>query len=243
MFLMETQAGSGAGNMAVDEALLEAARLTGLVSLRFYRWREPTLSLGYFQKQLPAGLPADLLKLPCVRRLSGGGAILHHHEWTYSCSLPSSHRLASEPLRLYELVHREIVDFLSEQDISANFRGQTCSGCSEQPFLCFGREDPRDLVLGQHKIVGSAQRRRRGAILQHGSILLKRSPFADIYPGLCDLSTTNLSSPDRLFPLARKIARLIFGSHEEPMRAELPDQLAEHAELLEQEKYQQLAWR
>ena len=81
---------SGPEQMARDEAMLESAAERGIASFRFYRWSEPTLSLGYFQ---PAGERfGALASLAWVRRASGGAAILHHspHELTYSFALPAA---------------------------------------------------------------------------------------------------------------------------------------------------------
>ncbi len=243
LLLIEHEAGSGAWNMAVDEALLESARQHHLTAVRFYRWNEPTLSLGYFQKQLPENLPAELTPLPRVRRLSGGGAILHHHEWTYSCVLSPEHPLASEPVRLYELVHQEIITWLGEQSVLANLRGTVSLGQCEEPFLCFGREDPRDIVHDGKKIVGSAQRRRRGAVLQHGSLLYERSDFAPTYPGLQDLTNTQSPTPDQIQPLAARIAKVLHPTldDEEILVADaLPLPTYEMAQQLERENYRQL---
>ena len=107
--LVERTPRDGRWNMAFDEALLEAAATRGETTLRIYRWSEPTLSLGHFQKTLPAGMPESLHGVPCVRRLSGGGAILHHHEWTYSCAVPKGHPLAQRTERLYDVAHAAIV--------------------------------------------------------------------------------------------------------------------------------------
>src|ERR1700690_1334272 len=68
---------AGAWNMALDEALLESADADGLATLRFYRWSEPTLSLGYFQAAADRRLHPASLDCTLVRRSSGGGAILH----------------------------------------------------------------------------------------------------------------------------------------------------------------------
>ena len=248
LLLIEPEAQVGAWNMAVDEALLEAARVENLTAVRFYRWREPTLSLGYFQKSFPDDLPAELKSLSRVRRLSGGGAILHHHEWTYSCVLPPEHALASKPLGLYEVVHREIIAFLHSHQIAAAMRGTSTAEKAAGPFLCFGRKDPRDIVLGTHKILGSAQRRRRGAVLQHGSLLLYRSPYAPMYPGLCDL-LDNESPIEEWIPLvAARIADRLQGHREDPgdgagIATELPARIAEAAHELERVKYDLLDWR
>src|SRR6188474_2624923 len=79
---------SGAWNMAVDEALLETAAISGLATLRFYTWQEPTLSLGYFQSAVDRDHHPDGRDCPLVRRASGGGAIIHDRELTYSIALP-----------------------------------------------------------------------------------------------------------------------------------------------------------
>jgi len=183
--LVENEPQPGAWNMAFDEALLEAASRRGESILRLYRWSEPTLSLGYFQKSVPADLPQALRTLPRVTRLSGGGAILHHFEWTYSCAIPRAHPLANNAERLYETVHAALIGALRSHRIHASLRGDSTDA---EEFLCFLRGDARDVVVAQQKVAGSAQRRRRGAVLQHGSVLLKRSPFAPKIPGLVDLA-------------------------------------------------------
>jgi len=243
LLLIEMEPHSGSWNMAVDETLLEAARHEGLAALRFYRWKNPTLSFGYFQKTIPDDLPESLLSLDHVRRLSGGGAILHHLEWTYSCVLPPDNLLKSDPVRLYEVVHREIIGVLNQQNIPAALRGESLAEGENEPFLCFGRRDPRDIVLGKDKILGSAQRRRRGAILQHGSLLWKRSPFAEIYPGICDLADVSESFLDEKIPeMAQRIAsqlKMICGHHSIPSEArnQLPEHLQTSANRLQCEKY------
>jgi lipoate-protein ligase A len=243
LLLVERELHSGAWNMAFDEALLEAARETGLLAVRFYRWNEPTLSLGYFQKRLPDSFPEPLRLLPRVRRLSGGGAILHHREWTYSCVLPPEHPLALNPVRLYEVVHQQIAGLLNEQNVAATLRGETLIGNAEEPFLCFGRQDPRDIVLGPHKIVGSAQRRRRGAVLQHGSLLLERSEFAPMYSGLFDLARKDLPITESIPRLAESILRQLSDADVGQWEEIVPADILNEAERLEREKYQQINWR
>ncbi|MBM3971431.1 MAG: lipoate--protein ligase family protein [Planctomycetes bacterium] len=183
---------TGVWNMAVDEALLEESLRSEVVFLRFYRWSEPTVSFGYFQSDEDLRHHPRLSKLPRVRRLSGGGAILHHHEQTYSCSLPPTHRLAQQPYQLYVEIHASFVAFLAEWGVQVTVRGST-SAPRKEPFLCFLREAGPDLVVRGHKILGSAQRRRRGAVLQHGSFLLRASEYTPNLFGLCELVQ---NSPD-----------------------------------------------
>lgn len=185
--IVEDDANSGPWNMAVDEVLLESALSDGVCSLRWYRWREPTLSLGYFQSPDDPLIDEQFAGLARVRRLSGGGAILHDRELTYSCAIGSQHPLAAHPGELYRLMHATIVGVLENQDVHVAPRGASDRSLDAN-FLCFSRGDANDLVVDGHKVLGSAQRRRRGAVLQHGSLLLERSPVAPEYPGLLDLT-------------------------------------------------------
>ncbi len=102
----------GVWNMAVDEALLDAATVEGIPTLRFYSWCEPTLSLGYFQAHADRKLHTASLACPLVRRASGGGAILHDGELTYSIVLPQSHPAAARPDRLYQAFHQTLIGTL-----------------------------------------------------------------------------------------------------------------------------------
>ena len=192
---------SGPWNMAVDEALLEAAAADGQCTLRFYRWAEPTLSLGYFQtcadrRRHPASADCSV-----VRRPSGGGAILHDIELTYSLAVPERHPLAVGRLQTYRVVHQSLVEALRQWGIEAGLFARSTAALTltlsqrergpsteRQPFLCFQRRSPGDVLVGGVKIAGSAQRRCRGAVLQHGSLLLARSHAAPELDGLKELS-------------------------------------------------------
>lgn len=192
---------SGHENMELDRRALEhvcsASPNGGTVSsiCRLYQWNTPTVTLGYFQ-DMSVPVPAAIQACPRVKRLTGGGAILHHAELTYSVALPAQHSIRHEPLALYEVIHRAIIGVLSNQGIDSSLRrdselfGEQTKALSrsDEPFLCFLRQDDRDIVIGKHKVVGSAQRRRKGAILQHGSILLAASDLLPKVPGLADLT-------------------------------------------------------
>jgi lipoate-protein ligase A len=184
--IIETAPCSGAWNMAVDEVLLETAISANVATLRWYQWEEATVSLGYFQKSADLSNDPVLSRLPVVRRLSGGGAIIHDDELTYSLALPASQRLFMKPPELYEIVHQSLVEGLQELGAAVSFRGQTVKK-AEEPLLCFQRQDEHDLVLAGCKILGSAQRRRRGAILQHGSLIQRSSSVAKQISGFADL--------------------------------------------------------
>jgi lipoate-protein ligase A len=188
--LMIDEPAAGAWNMAVDEALLESAASDGICTLRFYGWSEPTLSLGYFQRQTDRQQHAASLDCPLVRRLSGGGAILHDDELTYSFAAPATFRGSAHAQSLYDAFHLSLVEVLSGWGVQARLWEQSSElPADEEPFLCFQRRAVGDVVLddpqtGSFKVAGSAQRRRRGAVLQHGSLLLRASRVAPELPGL-----------------------------------------------------------
>lgn len=166
----------GPTNMARDEALLTCVgRLEAPPTLRLYQWDPPTVSLGYFQRYADfESLTAPAGELDVVRRLTGGGAILHDQELTYSLILPVDHRLLSDgSKRLYELAHDAIVACLENVGLTASRCGTTDDSSSVRgPFFCFERRHRFDLLIENDKIAGSAQRRTREAVLQHGSIVL-----------------------------------------------------------------------
>jgi len=204
----------GPRNMAVDEALLIDSAENGTATLRFYSWIEPTLSLGYFQRYTDRQQHAASSKCAVVRRQTGGGAILHDRELTYSLSLPGVHPLAKQNEKLYRIVHEVFVEILPplnqlpESDCRLQIRGQaTNNQTSNEPFLCFERQSAGDVIFlthttlqndvalsrgsapaGSYKILGSAQRRYHGAVLQHGSLLLEGSAAAPELKGWRDLT-------------------------------------------------------
>ena len=194
---------AGAWNMAVDEVLLDTAAEDGLCTLRFYEWSEPTLSLGYFQPFATRANHAASRNCPVVRRPSGGGAILHDAELTYCLAMPLAHPLAIDTTRLYSLVHESLTATLAQWQITARplAAGKPAAAPAE-PFLCFARRAQGDVVIEissnagptvDHKICGSAQRRRRGAVVQHGSVLLARSTAAPELAGLAELTGVRLT--------------------------------------------------
>jgi lipoate-protein ligase A len=225
--------------MAVDETLLETAAETGLATLRFYQWSEPTLSLGYFQaiaerQQHPASQACAV-----VRRQTGGGAILHDQELTYSLALPCAHPLAQDATSLYEAVHDALIALLASQGLAARRLAAPSQQAAPPPFLCFQRRSVGDVLIGDVKICGSAQRRRRGAILQHGSLLLARSRFAPELPGIVELGS-NQSEPGQFIDNWRCAIGQSLGLALEAGRLS-PGEFASSVRL-EREKYAHAAW-
>ncbi|RLS43127.1 MAG: lipoate--protein ligase family protein [Planctomycetota bacterium] len=235
--LVEPLPCSGSWNMAVDEVLLEASAVSGSSALRIYEWDAATVSLGYFQSAEDPSLESRFPGLAKVRRLSGGGAILHHHEVTYSITIADGHPLSVSPGVLYEEVHRRVIGLLAAWGIEVNLRGEAIKFAAE-PFLCFSRGDARDIVIGRHKVMGSAQRRRRGAVLQHGSLLLSRSDFAPEFPGLVELAGLTRQRREVALALADALVSLLPG---DPIEAGLTELEHLQAEELTRSRYANLS--
>lgn len=201
IYLLPNQVDSGAYNMALDQALLEYSDEHQVGFLRVYAWAEPTLSLGYFQPYQSRLEHSGSTPIDCIRRSSGGGAIIHHHDWTYSLCLPWSAQQRGGNQELYRAIHQQIADWLggfgwgvkpykptSIADREPN-QDKADRTRSPDPFLCFQRRSVGDLICAGEKILGSAQRRHGNALLQHGSMLLARSCNAPELPGLADLES------------------------------------------------------
>jgi lipoate-protein ligase A len=227
--------------MALDEALLEVlADDPSSAVLRTYGWSEPTLSLGYFQEIAEAEADPRWRGVPIVRRPTGGGAIWHHHELTYALVLPSAHPWARPSVVLYREVHAAIAVLLRSRDIDARPRGPLPHPrASGRPFLCFNDRDPEDLVCRGAKVVGSAQRRRRGAVLQHGSLLLERSARTPELPGLADLTSAPSEPRAWAASLEEHLPRALGLA---PSTGDLPEALARRALALERASYRNDAW-
>jgi lipoate-protein ligase A len=199
----------GPENMALDDAILDlVAAGDDRAYLRTYGWTVPTLSLGYFQKINDVRAQGRWSEVALVRRLTGGGAILHDLELTYALVVPVAHPLARPNTTLYVAVHQAIVETLKTLGANTSRRGNLGIQSLDRrnrPLLCFNDADPEDIVLNGFKIVGSAQRRRSQAILQHGSVLLRHSQFTPELAGLCDLAPIDVREDDLSDRLLRRI--------------------------------------
>lgn len=176
--------------MERDQQMLEYVSEHPVILMRVYTWSSPTLSLGYFQPYKDRNAHPQSESIAVVRRATGGGAIVHHHDVTYSIAIPPSLLVeqigAAQPV--YDAIHDAMVDWLCERDFpAAKWSEPTCKSdkCS---FLCFERRSLGDVIVGPAKVMGSAQRRLRGGLLQHGSLLLKTSTHAPSLQGLSELS-------------------------------------------------------
>ena len=182
---------TGFMNMAIDEAIMIAHR-EGLVppTIRFYQWSPPAVSLGYFQ-DLEKEIDVDVCKnlgIDIVRRPTGGKAVLHDKELTYSFIIRENHPLVNDSiLETYKKVSGGIIRGLSYLGIKAELvplrekLKSTPSGNeakSEIPHsdiksICFSVPSQYEVQVEGKKIVGSAQVRKREIVLQHGSLLIE----------------------------------------------------------------------
>ena len=163
----------GAENMALDHALLERARRTGESVFRVYTWSVPTLSFGRNQSVRGVFNPdrARTAGVDVVRRPTGGRAVLHDREITYSVSAPVD---PSEPLReSYSRINRLLLDGLARLGVRAGVATPVDRTPRPGAAPCFEVPSAGELVVNGRKLVASAQWRDRDALVQHGSILIE----------------------------------------------------------------------
>lgn len=236
--LIVDSAHDGPWNMAVDEVLLTSAAATSVFQLRVYGWQVPTLSLGYFQRYDERLAHGASRQAAVVRRASGGGAILHDHDVTYSLAFPARQG-ARDHRRLYGVVHEALVRMLNSLGVPATLQGPMKDEPREPPFLCFQRRAEGDILLRNAKIVGSAQRRSREAVLQHGSLLIAQSAAAPELPGLESLARVRVPREEWQGLIAQAILTVLGAA---PQPAELTEGEAERAHRLVAEKFGRPEW-
>lgn len=228
-------AAAAAVNMARDEAVFKAAA-DGGVTLRFYGWRPWAFSLGYFQRYAQFER-FEREGIPIVRRPSGGGAIYHADELTYSlvgpCGGVPFGRRAAE---VFERVHGALCAGLSALGVEAELSD---GPSGESPAICFSRPQKYDVVVGGRKLLGSAQRRKGGMFLQHGSLPLSPNRFA---PEAVSLGETVGEAVERE-RIVEALAAAFEGSFGvEFVRASLTEAEEAEAAVLAAEKYGREEW-
>jgi lipoate-protein ligase A len=162
----------GPANMALDDALMSRARQSGETVLRVYEWACPVLSLGRNQRARGVYLDSELARraITVVRRPTGGRALLHCREITYSVTAPA---LASEGLTtVYNRVNALLLEALASLGAPARLARPASRARQPTALPCFAEPASGEIVVGDRKLVGSAQWRDDGALLQHGSILV-----------------------------------------------------------------------
>ena len=166
-------------NMALDEVLsLSCRERSSPPTLRFYQWALPSISIGYFQK---AHEVLDLAQcknqgIGVVRRLTGGGAVYHHHEITYSLSGASGTVLYGKNLKdTFFQIARGFQNGFNKMGIPVHLWEGATPRRSLSP-LCFASSSWYEMTFEGKKLMGSAQRRWPNGFLQQGSLLLKDHP-------------------------------------------------------------------
>lgn len=161
--------------MAVDEAIAEAAAAGAVPpTLRFYRWQLPTVSIGRFQKLADVdetGIAA--LGYDLVRRATGGRAILHVDELTYSVAGPIAEpHMSGGVMDAYMRFSNALLSGLTSLGLRAEKAGARARVGRELSAACFEMPSAYEITAGGRKLMGSAQSRRKGYVLQHGSLPL-----------------------------------------------------------------------
>lgn len=168
---------NGCMNMAVDEAIMTAYREKKTdPTLRFYTWNPPTMTIGYFQK-MEDEIDIDKcneLNIDYVRRITGGRAVLHDEELTYSIIVDENHPLMHGGITTsYKFISEGLVKGLELTGVNTDplSRGERI-GRDNLSSACFNAHSFYEITMNNKKVVGSAQTRKDGVLLQHGSIIL-----------------------------------------------------------------------
>jgi lipoate-protein ligase A len=248
--LLVSPPADGATNMAIDEALLHRAGRTGETLYRLYSWSRPTVSLGRNQ-DARGRYDLDLARargIGFVRRPTGGRAILHHREITYSVAAPVA--TFGSMRESYRAINRLLVEALRLQGVEA--READAPDRTPVPGMapCFEAPVTGELVAGGGggKLVGSAQVREGDAFLQHGSILVDddqhllaqlgcRGP--SVRPATLRELTGHQVTVDE-FAFAFRAALTTHGAA--PLSLTLEDSLLDEAETLVRTRYAVDAW-
>ncbi len=163
-----------AGQMAADVMLLEEVGRGATPALRLYRWAPPALSLGHFQSAADVDHDACArLGVEVVRRPTGGKALLHGGDLTYAVAFPRPSGADGRVDAIHDAVAAALIAGLAWLGVGAVVARHSGEGGP----VCFTGQQGADLRVGDKKLCGSAQVRRAGAVLQHGSILVDRLHF------------------------------------------------------------------
>ncbi len=207
---------SAAMNMSIDEALLEAAIIP---TIRFYSWRSPALSFGYFGKF--SNVANYAAERDLVRRWTGGGIVLHGNDLTYSIVIPASDPVFQKSsIALYEQIHRALTDALNRTGTQAvvagavDFGGLGMRAVNASGYDCFANPVPADVMIDGRKIAGAAQRRTRRGLLQQGSIqgFAMTTGLAQKFAQALSTNCSEFELNEQLFQRARELAHEKYGT-------------------------------
>ncbi len=173
--LLDPEPKRAAENMAVDEYLFQLCHERSCGFVRFYSWLRPTFSTGVSQKAEKA-LNLDFIRAngcEYVRRITAGKTVLHHREITYAVASSEDLFFKEHDLHhSYLLISRVLVQALRSLGVDAALSRGGASELSRSHNPCFSFPTPNEVEVNGKKIIGSAQKRDKEALLQHGSIPL-----------------------------------------------------------------------
>ena len=210
---------SAAMNMAIDEAVLETA--VG-PTIRFYRWRSPALSFGYFGKFSDVAIYAAERDL--VRRWTGGGIVFHGDDLTYSIVIPANDPVFDESsIAVYEKIHLALCEALNGIGTQAVVAGDTDPGglvdgiraaVSASGYNCFANPVRADIMINGRKIAGAAQRRTRRGLLQQGSIqgITTNTDLAEKFAQSLSANCSEFEINEEVFQRAQELAKQKYGT-------------------------------
>ncbi len=210
---------SAAMNMAIDEALLETAVVP---AIRFYRWRSPALSFGYFGKFSDVAIYAAERDL--VRRWTGGGIVFHGDDLTYSIVIPANDPVFDESsIAIYERIHRALCEALNGIGTPAVVAGDTDPGglvdgiraaVSASGYNCFANPVRADVMINGRKIAGAAQRRTRRGLLQQGSIqgFAMKTDLGQKFAQALSTNCSEIEISEEVFQRAQELAQRKYGT-------------------------------
>ena len=212
---------TGVNNMAIDEALYQSIDLQDpVLTLRVYRFEEPTVTFGYGQQASKAVNTASAARnqIPYIRRLTGGRALLHQHELTYSVSAPTINRSVK---KTYRMISDVIGNALSKLGVPIDSTPQNVSFKAPEHLPCLSVSTGHEITINGKKLVASAMRFSRTSFLQHGSILLRieRPLWEDMLPlapsdpfpciGLHEVTPSHLSELELVDSLSSEFASML----------------------------------
>ena len=208
---------SAAINMAIDEALLETAVAP---TIRFYRWRSPALSFGYFGKFSDVAIYAAERDL--IRRWTGGGIVFHGADLTYSIVIPASDPVFDESsIAIYEKIHRVLCAALVKMGQRAvvavdpaGFSAAPRAAVNASGYNCFANPVRADVMMDGRKIAGAAQRRTRRGLLQQGSIqgFAMKTDLAQKFAQALSANCSEFEANEEIFRRAREFVQQKYGT-------------------------------
>lgn len=215
--LIKSPPSDGFTNMAVDEAIFKAVSAgSSPPTLRFYTWVPHAVSVGYFQNYLE---DVDLaacrdMGIDVVRRQTGGRAVLHDKELSYSVICPDdAPNFPANILGTYKIISSCLVNGLNSIGLNASLTSYIIKVGRDSPSACFNSPSYYEITIDGKKLIGSAQKRGEGAFLQHGSILMEfdREKLRKVLPEAGGLDGITFISEHSSIDIAELVSYLVKG--------------------------------